>query len=268
MLESMCETEKVCRPKPFYMNRQKEITDQVRGGLVNWLLELCTEQDMEAEVAHLAVTYIDRFASDVIIRKSNLKLVGLTAKEEESEKIELTDLLELCDEFYAKNEILKMEKQISEYLQFKLDVPTSLDFVNEFATAVDLQLDVKEMSKYLVDLALVEGRGFLGYLPSKIAAAAIAVARMTLDLSAWSVELEKNTGYNVDQLRNPIIALSKTQVKAFGDVTCAIYSRSLCAFPPLHHIILLDRLCIITLPKLLQREFKITRELMSELIYE
>lgn len=213
---------------PFYIDNQLQITEKMRRDLVIWLLNFCNEQNMRTETAHLAVSHIDRYASGLLIYASKFELVGLTAlfmasKVEEMEDLDLTDLLESSGKLFAQEDVLQMEKQMTEYLKFKLHVPTSLNFVNEFDDAADLQPEVRTMSQYLVDLALVEGRRFLGYLPSKTAAAAIAVARIHQDMALWSDTLEEITGYNIDQLRNPIIALSKMHVKTFGNENSAIY---------------------------------------------
>lgn len=213
-----------CDEITLQMNHPVRITGEIRRDLVIWLVELCNEHAMNAEPAHLTVSYIDRFTPRAI-RESNVKLLGLTAlfiaaKKEEIE-IEMADLLELCHYFYARDEVLEMESKMAKYTW--MCRPTSLSFVNKFDMTVCLPLDVKAMSQYLVDLALVESRGFLGCSPSSIAAAAIAVARTTLDSSLWSVQMKEATGYNIDQLRNPIIALSEIQFKPFEGKSCAIY---------------------------------------------
>lgn len=81
------------------------------------------------------------------------------------------------------------------------------------------------MSQYLIDLALAEGDGYLGYLPSIIAAAAVAVARMNLDLSLWTVKLQKVTGYDIEQLRSLIISLSRTHTNEFETHESIVYLR-------------------------------------------
>lgn len=227
-MKSMRESEVKYRPKPFYMNRQPHITHSMRRDLVEWLLELSYGLNLQGETVHLAVSYIDRFASRVTITRLNLQLVGLAAlfiaaKFEEMQGLVVADLVLLCDESYNKDQILNMEKHMLKYLKFSLCAPTSLAFINAFHEAVDSKPEVKFMSQYLIDLALAEGGRYLGYLPSKIAAAAIAVARMNSDLSLWSAKLEEVTGYDIDQLRNPIILLSRTQTKEFQTRESAIY---------------------------------------------
>lgn len=59
------------------------------------------------------------------------------------------------------------------------------------------------------ELALLDADPFLQYLPSKIAAAAVAVARYTFKLPMWTKNLEKNIGYSCDDLKEIILNLSK-----------------------------------------------------------
>lgn len=68
--------------------------------------------------------------------------------------------------------------------------------------------------QYLCELSLLEADPFLTYMPSKIAAGALALARRTLDLPMWSKMLENNTGYKLVDMRDIILDLNKTHVDA------------------------------------------------------
>lgn len=222
-LDKMRKDELTYHVKPFHIFNQPEIRSKMRIKFAFSLLRFCHKHDMLAETAHLAVSLIDRVASCVIIPKSKLHLITLTAlliaaDEEESVELVLTDenMIEITDESFTEADVLETKQQMTKYLKFRLHVPTAVTFINAYDEAVDLPPAVTAMSKYLVDLALPKGKGFLRLFPSMIAAAAIAVARMHLDLSLWSEQLEQTTGYKIRQLRSLIIALSKVHVEAFG----------------------------------------------------
>lgn len=55
---------------------------------------------------------------------------------------------------------------------------------------------------------------YLQYLPSKISAAALALARLNLSLPIWSKKLEQTTGYTMTDLKEIIMRLSFTHVEA------------------------------------------------------
>lgn len=62
----------------------------------------------------------------------------------------------------------------------------------------------KKNFQYLSELALLNGDVYLEFLPSVIAASAIAIARHTLGKEAWDNEIAENTGYELTALKSGI----------------------------------------------------------------
>lgn len=56
---------------------------------------------------------------------------------------------------------------------------------------------------------MLDGETFLQHLPSKVAAASLALARHTLDYPIWSSALERKVGYSIAELRDIVVELSK-----------------------------------------------------------
>lgn len=89
------------RPKAHYMQKQKEITAEMRAVLNDWMVEVCEEYKyvhdapngpsivynrrlkfcprLRAETLFLAVNYVDRFLSYMHVTRGKLQLVGVTA---------------------------------------------------------------------------------------------------------------------------------------------------------------------------------------------
>ena len=69
------------RPLPDYMEKiQKDsINANMRGVLVDWFVEVQDEYDLLSETLHLAVSYIDKYLSMNVVRKSELQLVGVAS---------------------------------------------------------------------------------------------------------------------------------------------------------------------------------------------
>lgn len=67
------------RPKPGYMKKQPDITDDMRRILVDWLVEVAEEYKLHTETLYLAVNYIDRFLSYMSVVRGKLQLVGTAA---------------------------------------------------------------------------------------------------------------------------------------------------------------------------------------------
>ena len=64
------------RPKPGYMKKQPDITASMRSILVDWLVEVSEEYRLHNETLYLAVSYIDRFLSQMSVLRAKLQLVG------------------------------------------------------------------------------------------------------------------------------------------------------------------------------------------------
>lgn len=67
------------RADPSYMDTQKDINANMRGILVDWLVEVAEEYKLHTETLFLSVNYIDRYLSRNDVVRGKLQLVGITA---------------------------------------------------------------------------------------------------------------------------------------------------------------------------------------------
>eukprot|EP01052_Picozoa_sp_SAG31_P014463 SAG31_NODE_900_length_11140_cov_3.806086_3_plen_67_part_00 len=61
------------------MEAQKDINANMRGILVDWLVEVAEEYKLHTETLFLSVNYIDRYLSRNNVERGKLQLVGITA---------------------------------------------------------------------------------------------------------------------------------------------------------------------------------------------
>ncbi|XP_055631616.1 G2/mitotic-specific cyclin-A [Toxorhynchites rutilus septentrionalis] len=219
ILTYLKEAEKRHRPKPGYMKKQPDINHSMRTILVDWLVEVCEEYRLQSETLCLAIAYIDRFLSFMSVVRAKLQLVGtaamfIAAKYEEIYPPDVGEFVYITDDTYTKSQVLRMEQLILKVLGFDLSVPTPLVFTTLYCVMNDVPDTVKYMSMYLGELSLLDADPYLTYLPSKIAAGALALSRYVLDLPIWSRMLETNTGYRLEDLKDIILNLNKTHLKA------------------------------------------------------
>ncbi|RXG58415.1 Cyclin-A1 [Armadillidium vulgare] len=140
----------VChKPRVNYMQKQTDITASMRWILVDWLVEVAEEYSLHTETLYLAVSYIDRFLSQMSVKR---------------------DKLQLC--------------------------------LKEFCVGY-----------FLSELSMLDSDPFLRYLPSKIAAAAMALANWTQGKEAWSAKLCTESGYSLDDLRECYVNLHRSFCK-------------------------------------------------------
>lgn len=213
------EAEKRHRPKPLYMKKQPDINQSMRTILVDWLVEVCEEYRLQNETLCLAISYIDRFLSFMSVVRAKLQLVGtaamfIAAKYEEIYPPDVGEFVYITDDTYTKTQVLRMEQLILKVLGFDLSVPTTLVFTSVYGVMNDVPDKVKYMCMYLCELSLLDADPYLTYLPSKIAAGALALSRYALDLPIWSRMLETNVGYRLEELRDIVLDLSKTHARA------------------------------------------------------
>ncbi|XP_076302514.1 cyclin A isoform X1 [Lasioglossum baleicum] len=209
------------RPKPGYMKKQPDITYSMRSILVDWLVEVAEEYQLQTETLYLAVSYIDRFLSYMSVVRAKLQLVGtaamfIAAKYEEIYPPDVGEFVYITDDTYSKKQVLRMEHLILRVLSFDLTVQTPLTFLMEYCISNNLSEKIKFLAMYLCELSMLEGDPYLQFLPSHLAASALALARHTLLEELWPHELELGTGYCLKDLKECIMYLNKTFCNALN----------------------------------------------------
>lgn len=110
-----------------------------------------------------------------------------------------------------------MERKVLRELKFELTTPTTKSFLRRFIRAAQASckastLVLEFLGNYLAELTLLE-YGFLGFLPSMVAASAVYMAKLTLDPSAhpWDATLEHYTGYKASELEKCVRVIHELQ---------------------------------------------------------
>lgn len=68
------------RPLSDYLEKtQKDITSNMRGVLVDWLVEVAEEYKLLPDTLYLTVSYIDRLLSLTPINRKDLQLLGVSS---------------------------------------------------------------------------------------------------------------------------------------------------------------------------------------------
>lgn len=199
-------------PNANYMDKQTDITMNMRSVLVDWLVEVGEEYKLHPESLYLAVSYTDRFLSHMSVLRAKLQLVGtasmfISSKYEEIYPPELKDFVYITDDTYTKKQILRMEHLILRVLNFDLSVPTAYSFLQLYCSISNASQTVTHLSQYICELSLLDGRPFLKFLPSIVAAGSLALANHTLGNDMWDKSLEESSGYQLTDLTCVIMCL-------------------------------------------------------------
>ncbi|KAA8541846.1 hypothetical protein F0562_022998 [Nyssa sinensis] len=208
---------------------QRDITQSMRGILVDWLVEfqVSEEYKLVADTLYLTVYLIDLFLSQNYIERQRLQLLGITclliaSKYEEICAPRVEEFCFITDNTYSRGEVLTMEIQVLNYLLFQLSAPTAKTFLRRFLRAAQASyknpsLELEFLANYLAELTLVDYE-FLKFLPSIVAASAVFLARWTLDQSGnpWNPTLEHYTNYKPSDLKITVLALQDLQLNTKG----------------------------------------------------
>ncbi|XP_075093067.1 putative cyclin-B3-1 isoform X2 [Nicotiana tabacum] len=222
------------QPIKNYMETQKEITPQMRGILINWLIEVHLKFDLMQETLFLMVTLLDYYLTLARVKKNDLQLVGLTSlllasKYEDLFHPRVMDLLSISAESYTRDQMLEMEKDILRKLKFRLNAATPYVFMLRLLKAAQADTRIEHLAFYLIELCLVEYEA-LNYKPSMLCASAIYVARCTMQMTpAWTPLLGMHARYQESQLRHcaeMILRFHKAASTALLKVTHEKYMQS------------------------------------------
>lgn len=200
----MKEIEMTTMPNGSYMDTQNEINWNMRGVLVDWLVEVHTKFRLLPETLFLALNIVDRFLTTRAISLNKLQLVGLTAmfvaaKYEEVLCPGVSNFLYLADGGYDTEEILKAERYMLKVLGFNLSYANPMNFLRRISKADQYDIQTRTVAKYFMEISLVDYR-LLEHPPSLVAAASIWMARKVLQRGPWTPTLVHYSSYTEYEL--------------------------------------------------------------------
>lgn len=176
-------------PNPHYMDHQESLRWDLRGVLVDWLIEVHTRFHLVPETIFLAVNVVDRFLSTKIVELDRLQLVGVTAmfiasKYEEVLSPHVQNFKHVADDGFTVEEILKAERYVLAALNYDLSYPNPLNFLRRISKADSYDIHCRTLAKYLLEISLLDHR-FMKYRGSLLAAGSMFLARLILDRGPW-----------------------------------------------------------------------------------
>eukprot|EP00033_Pygsuia_biforma_P005420 GCRY01005981.1.p1 GENE.GCRY01005981.1~~GCRY01005981.1.p1 ORF type:complete len:419 (+),score=75.31 GCRY01005981.1:138-1394(+) len=190
---------------PSYISAQTDLNEKMRHILLDWLVEVHLKFRLMQETLFMTASIIDRYLSKKLVRRQELQLVGMTAmliaaKVEEIYAPEVHDFCYISDHAYAKEDVIRMEKDILLTLKFEFSPPTCMHFLRRSSKAAMSDIRTHTLAKYICELSLLEYR-MLRYTPSLIAAGATFIAQKMIGHDQWTPTLQHYTGYSEKDLQ-------------------------------------------------------------------
>ncbi|KAJ8762605.1 hypothetical protein K2173_008044 [Erythroxylum novogranatense] len=207
------------RPLPDYIEKvQIDVTPNMRGILMDWLVEVAEEYKLVSDTLYLTVNYIDRFLSLKALNRQKLQLLGVSSmliasKYEEITPPNVEDFCYITDNTYTKQEVVKMESDILKTLKFELGNPTLKTFLRRFTRIAqedceNASLQLEFLGYYLAELSLLD-YNCVKILPSLVAASVIFVGRYILrpKKHPWNAVLQQHTRYKPADLKECVLII-------------------------------------------------------------
>mmetsp|Transcript_1663 Transcript_1663/g.3573 ORF Transcript_1663/g.3573 Transcript_1663/m.3573 type:complete len:257 (-) Transcript_1663:121-891(-) len=180
-------------PDPNYISYQPDLKPIMRSVTWDWLVRVHWKFDLHQRTLFLTANYLDRYLSRVQTSRHRLQLAGVTAmfvasKYEEVFVPESADFIYMTDRAYSKGDLFAMERDMLRELDYRLSVPTQLDFLMEMAQEANANQHSILLATYLLELSILE-LDYLHHPPDLQAAAALFLALKILCRNqTWSVK--------------------------------------------------------------------------------
>ncbi|GAA5804978.1 hypothetical protein HPULCUR_010488 [Helicostylum pulchrum] len=196
----------------YALNLQHEVNWNMRGVLIDWVIEIHHLFALLPETLFLTVNIIDRFLSLRTVVLSKLQLVGITSlfiatKFEEISCPTMQDFLFMTDNAVKEDELIKAERFILQVLDFHLCYPNPVNFLRRVCTNESKgNIHTRVLAKYFMEISCIDHR-FIGIRPSKIAAASLWLSKKMLATGKWNSNLSRLAGYTPEELKPTVEAM-------------------------------------------------------------
>jgi cyclin B len=187
-----------------YMNNQTEVNRTMRAVLVDWLVEVQESFELNHETLYLAVKLVDHYQMVKSIKKQNFQLLGATcmliaSKFDERIPPAIEDFLYICDDAYDRHDLILMEIEVLQKLNFFIGFPISYRFLRRYARCSKLSMETLTLARYILEMSLMEYE-LIEERDSKVAAAALMLALQMKKKGSWTTSLEFYSGYEEMEL--------------------------------------------------------------------
>jgi len=196
-----------------YMTRQKDLSQNMRSILVDWLVEVQENFELNHETLYLAVKMVDIYLSRTQIARDKLQLLGATClfiacKFDERCPPVLDDFLYICDDAYQRKELLDTEMEVLRVLDFDLGMPLSYRFLRRAARVCRASMELLTLARYILEMSLMS-YDVAQKSESLVAAAALFLAAtMKGQMDIWSRTLVHYTSFEKEDLLSTVTLLN------------------------------------------------------------
>ncbi|CAM1318521.1 CCND3 (predicted) [Pycnogonum litorale] len=163
---------------------QTDITQNMRCEVASWMLGVCEEEMCQDDVLPLAMNFMDRFLRVLVIKRTQLQLLGsvclfLSSKLKESRPLSAEKIIAYTDYSITMDDLMGWELLVLGKLRWDLSAITAYDCLDHILIRLQLSSDdrlkIKRHAQTFISLCAIDGN-FSIYPASMVSAATIAVA--------------------------------------------------------------------------------------------
>ena len=143
------------------MKFQNSINEQMRAILIDWIVEIHLKLNLKIETLYQTIWIIDSFLSIKLIEKSKFQLLGISAlliscKINEIYYPSITNFIKLTDNTYKKEELIKMEDDVLQILEYNVLTPTSIQFYQIISKYFNFDDKLHYLGKFFLENSLID----------------------------------------------------------------------------------------------------------------
>jgi Cyclin, N-terminal domain/Cyclin, C-terminal domain len=164
------------------IDMQPELQWYMRPYLVDFLIEVHSQNRLRPETLYLALNIVDRYVSKRIVFKKHYQLVGCAALwiaakfEDAKDRVPtVNELSQMCCGAYDESAFVQMEGHVLSTIGWLVGHPTAEAWLRLACTPAE-EYRTQHIARFLMEITLFS-RAFVPFLPSQLAAASLTLAR-------------------------------------------------------------------------------------------
>jgi len=197
---------------PNYMGVQKDLNQQMRAILVDWMVEVQESFELNHETLYTAVKAVDLYLSKKLVKRENLQLVGATAtflasKVDERIPPLLDDFVYVCSDAYSRKQMIAMERKMLSTVGFDVGYPLSYRFLRRFARVCKVGIKELTLARFILESSLLEYSFNVELSECVLAASVLVLAFKIRGVTGYEKTLEYYSGLSIHSLKDTITKL-------------------------------------------------------------
>ena len=189
---------------PQCLVSQSQITSTDRGLIIDWMSRIHFKTQLTTNTLYISIGILDRVIHLTDITIDRLEILAcaclfIASKSEDLIPISLSSIITCSNNSFTKNDLIKMETQVSNLIEFDISFPTSLFFLTIFLRLNGQTQITMLLARYILEVAMTS-EYFIDVKPSAIAATSLMMMRFICNEEPWTEELYNYTQYSFDDL--------------------------------------------------------------------